>query len=35
MAEETGVVVRPKNDLYLRPVVRVPPGAASSGNGDT
>ncbi|BAS77338.1 Os02g0184600 [Oryza sativa Japonica Group] len=35
MAEETGVVVRPKNDLYLRPVVRVPPGAASSGNGGT
>lgn len=28
MEEETGVVVRKKNDLYLRPVVRVPPRAA-------
>uniref|UniRef100_A0A0E0JWI3 Cytochrome P450 n=1 Tax=Oryza punctata TaxID=4537 RepID=A0A0E0JWI3_ORYPU len=35
MAEETGVVVRPKNDLYLRPVVRVPPGAAWRGKCGT
>ncbi|XP_040377060.1 zealexin A1 synthase-like [Oryza brachyantha] len=35
MADETGVVVRRKNDLCLRPAVRVPPRAAMSGHGAT